>query len=173
MRRQWFKSCQPCRHECGFLVVFTSFLVILVITVNTWHNCYCGTYMIWRTINCYYLMYLHYNTLIGIVRQDHNPLLCTWWSISRKTMFQLDGWTCQPTKATCELSRGTCIQWSVLVYAFDSTQCAAYVCVDAEWLCVGGWWLLYERSDTCHVFMMRSNIYTNTQIHTQIRTHWC
>ena len=31
-----------------------------------------GTYMICPTINCYYLMYLHYNTLIGIVRQDHN-----------------------------------------------------------------------------------------------------
>ena len=34
-----------------------------------------GTYMICPTINCYYLMYLHYSTLIGIVRQDHNPLL--------------------------------------------------------------------------------------------------
>ena len=43
MWRQWFKGCQPCRHECGFLVVFTSFLLILVITVNTWHNCYWET----------------------------------------------------------------------------------------------------------------------------------
>ena len=34
-----------------------------------------GAYMICPTINCYYLMYLRYLTLLGIVKQDHNPLL--------------------------------------------------------------------------------------------------
>ncbi len=33
-QRQWFKGFQPCRHDFGFLVVFTSILVILVITAQ-------------------------------------------------------------------------------------------------------------------------------------------
>ena len=141
MWRQWFKGCQLCRHDFGFLVVFASILVILVITVQhlaqllLWNTLRMdsvnGTYMICPTINCYYLMYLHYSTLIGIVRQDHNPLLLDGPYLGN--MFQLDGWTCKPTKATCKLSRGTCIQWSVLVYTH---RCMLLTALNVQHTCV-------------------------------------
>ena len=87
----------------------------------------------------------------------------TWWSISRKTMFQLDGWTCQPTKAACELSRGTCMQWSVLVYTHRCMLLTVHS-VQCTWLCgcwvVVCWWMVTTVWKAWHVHKRGCIMYT-------------
>ena len=171
MWRQWFKGCQPCRHDFGFLVVFASILVILVITVQhlaqllLWNTLRMdsvnGTYMICPTINCYYLMYLHYSTLIGIVRQDHNPLLlddpylgkpCSSWM----------GEPVSPPKprvnsAEARAFNEVCLCIHIGVCFWQHSMCSIHVCGCRVVVC---WWMVTTVWKVWHVYKMGCIIYT-------------
>ena len=169
MWRQWFKGCQPCRHDFGFLVVFASILVILVITAQ--HNCYCETLYVWLVwmVHTWFvlqlivllllLMYLHYCTLIGIVRQDHKPLL-------------LDGpylgcssWTGEPVSppkprvnsAEARAFNEVCLCIHIGVCFWQHSMCSIRVCGCRVVVC---WWMVTTVWKVWHVYKMGCIIYT-------------